>query len=161
MVISRAPVSIEQESAATRARSVEARLRAFLFAAVAAAFAGTMAELWLSGHTAEWMQWVPFAMCGAGIASTLIVMRWPSRPTIWSTRAAMMIVALTGVLGVYAHLAGNYEFERDIRPNAATSEIAYRAVQGAAPALAPLSLALVALFAAVATYAHPALARRE
>jgi hypothetical protein len=158
----RVQMSIDHAEAAPQpASSVEARLRVFLFAVAAASFAGTMAELWLSEHTSEWMQLVPFALCGVGVASILAAMRWPSRRRIWAVRVVMIMVTLAGILGVYEHLAGNYEFERDIRPNAAMSEIAYRALHGAAPALAPLALALVASLAAAATYAHPALAPEE
>jgi len=143
-------------SAATAA-ALEQRFRAFLLAVSAAGLAGTIVELWLGEHTKDPLQFVPFALCGLGLV-VIAAAHWRPRPaTVWALRLTMLVLAAASLLGAYEHFQGNYEFERDIRPNASVPEVTTRALHGAAPLLAPGILALAGTLAIAATYAHPAL----
>ncbi len=139
------------------ATAVEQRFRGFLLAVSAAALAGTIVELWLGEHTNDPLQFVPFALCGLGLALITVAFLRPRPGTIWALRVTMLVLAAASLLGAYQHFQGNYEFERDIRPNASVREVTTRALHGAAPLLAPGILALAGTLAIAATYAHPAL----
>ena len=73
----------------------------------------------------------------------------------------LVLLVAGSLYGVFEHMEGNIEFEREIRPNASLSTILPKALTGASPPLAPGMLALAGTLAIAGTYAHPALARRE
>ena len=79
--------------------------------------------------------------------------------TIWMMRGVMFVTLPTTLFGVWEHLDGNMDFQREIRPNVGTWEQLNNAIHGAAPLMAPGILALAAGVALIATYAHPALKR--
>jgi hypothetical protein len=133
------------------------QLRRLLLGLVVATFVGTIIELWLSDHTGEPKQLIPFALCALGLITALAVLIRPQRATILALRAVMIVTAAGSLLGMYFHLKGNFDFELDIRPNATAGEVIVDALKGADPLLAPGILALVAVLAIAATYYHPAL----
>ena len=141
--------------------TVEQRLRAFLLGLSAWLCAGTIVELFLAKHTEDPVQFVPFVLCGIGLVALAAAWRRPGRATLLALRGVMGALMLGSLFGVYEHLAGNFAFEMDIRPGAAWSDIWFPALRGAAPLLAPGILAVAALLAIAATYAHPMLARRH
>ncbi len=63
----------------------------------------------------------------------------------------MTVVTLGGLLGIGVHLLRNFEFEREIRPNASTLDVTLDALKGAAPLLAPGVLVFAGLLALAAT----------
>lgn len=135
------------------------RYRTFLFGLAAFMSAGTIVELWLTEHTQELLQFVPFLLCAAALIVILIASLRPSRTTIWTLRLVMGALLVGSLVGVYEHLTGNWEIVLETKPNLATLEMFWASVRGAAPMLAPGILALVAVIASAATYAHPALAK--
>ena len=62
-----------------------------------------------------------------------------------------------GLLGLYLHLRGNAEFERELHPAAAGWTLWWDALRGATPALAPGALAQLGLVGLA--YAWPTLHR--
>jgi len=124
---------------------------------VAASCLGIGAELWLAEHTGEAIQLLPFALCGLGFVASIAALLRPGRRTLLALRLVMIPVALGSLLGVWEHLEGNLEFARELQPSASTSSALLEAIYGAAPLLAPTSLALIAVLALAATYYHPAL----
>lgn len=139
------------------AESVEARFRRFLLGTAAVVYLAAAVELWLMGHYEGWQQWVPFGLIGIGVATALWVRAAASRRSIGSLRTASALVVAGSVLGVFFHVQGNLEFEREIRPAEPLTRALWEAAQGASPLLAPGTLALAAALAAVATYRHPRL----
>ncbi|HLF77567.1 MAG TPA: hypothetical protein VJB57_08745 [Dehalococcoidia bacterium] len=137
----------------------EGRLRSLLLALALLSFAGIALELWFEDHDQEFLQLVPFGICALGVASIAAVLIKPASVTIWLMRALMVAAVGVSVLGLWEHLESNYGFERDIRPTASTTTVLWHALHGSAPALAPGSLALIAVMAAGATLGHPALAQ--
>ena len=137
----------------------EGRLRSLLLALALLTCAGIALELWFADHDQEFLQLVPFFVCGLAAVSIVLVLLRPSGITIWPMRALMVAAAGVSILGLWEHLESNYGFERDIRPTASTTTVLWHALHGSAPTLAPASLALIAVMAAGATLGHPALAQ--
>jgi glucan phosphoethanolaminetransferase (alkaline phosphatase superfamily) len=136
---------------------VENRIRQFLLAVVGFLCLGTMVELWLTKHTQEAPQFIPFGLCTLGFVTVVAVLVRPRRSTILLLRVVMVLLALGSLLGIFLHVRANYEFIAEIRPNAAPGDVLLMALQGAAPLLAPGLLAIMAGVAFIATYYHPAL----
>ncbi len=133
--------------------------RRFLLLAAVAICAGVIAELWLTGHTDEPLQWVPFIVCGLGIVLLLAVMARPQRGLMRAMQALMIVMALAGGVGMVVHLRGNLETAQETKPAQAQAQPLWVALTGRNPALAPGALAITALIAFAATYRHPALAK--
>lgn len=136
---------------------VNERLRIFLLGIAAFLSLGTIIELWLTEHTEEPIQFVPFVLCALAFVLITIVFLKPTRATIWTMRGVMGALVLGSLVGVYEHLASNWEIVTETKPNLAASAMFWEAVRGAAPMLAPGILVLVAALAIAATYEHPAL----
>jgi hypothetical protein len=133
------------------------RLRRFLLMLAAFILVGTIAELWLTEHFEESLQLIPFVLAGFGLLVIGAVLVRPQRLSIWALRIVMTVVASGSLLGMYLHLANNFQFELEIRPNAGAGDVIMETLQGANPLLAPGVLALAAILAIAATYYHPAL----
>jgi hypothetical protein len=131
------------------------RLRRFLLLVAASLCFGTMVELWFMEHFKDPNQLIPFALCGLGVVGVGAVLLRPRRWTIAAMRATMLLMGAGSLLGIYLHLANNFEFELDIRPGATAGEVVMEALRGASPLLAPGMLALVAALAIAATWYHP------
>ena len=138
----------------------ESRLRLWLLLLAAAVFPGTIVELLLERHYDKLLQFVPFVLCVAALLTLAAVIVKATPVTIWAMRLVMVTMFPVTLLGMWEHLDGNMDFQRDIRPAAGTWEQFTYAIHGAAPLLAPGILALAAGVALIATYRHPALQRR-
>lgn len=139
------------------AQQVNARLRAFLFITAALLCVGTVIELSLTEHTDEPIQFVPFILSVLAFVCIVFVMLKPTRGTLFTLRGVMGALVLGSLVGVYEHLASNWEIVTETKPNLAANAMFWEAVRGAAPMLAPGILVLVAALAIAATYEHPAL----
>jgi hypothetical protein len=69
----------------------------------------------------------------------------------------MTLVALGSLIGVWEHIAGNLSFALEIHPDLTIGQRVLAALSGANPLMAPGMLALAAILAIAATYAHPVL----
>src|SRR5829696_5057598 len=97
---------------------IEGRLRRFLVILVALLCLGTTAELWLSKHTKDVIQVIPFVLCVVGFISVVAVLIRPKRSTILALRVVMIALVLGSLFGVYEHLTSNVDFETEMRPSA-------------------------------------------
>lgn len=140
--------------------TVEQRLRSFLLWLAGWMCFGTSVELFLAKHYKDPIQFVPFILCGVGLIAVVAALRRPQRAQLLALRGVMTLLLLGSLLGVYEHLANNFAFELDMRPSAVWSDVWFQALRGAAPLMAPGILAVAAVVAIAATYAHPAFARR-
>ena len=136
------------------AAEVLRRLRRFLLLLAILLFAGALVELWLVGHTEDWVQLIPFVLAIVAIVVALLVMFRPSKGTIQVMRVWMAVVVLGTLFGVYQHIAGNIDFEREVNPRATTSQLAWQGLGGGNPLLAPGILAIAAVLAVAATYRY-------
>jgi len=132
-------------------------LRAFLLVIAALVYLGVVIELWFTDHTMELLQILPFVVCLAAFAVVASALLRPRRPTLRLVRATLPFVVAVSLLGMYEHMHANYEFEREIRPNASTLSSFEKSLHGVAPILAPGSLGLAGVLAVAATWQHPLL----
>ncbi|MBX3086226.1 MAG: hypothetical protein KF716_31610 [Anaerolineae bacterium] len=139
---------------------IERRIRLLLLILVAAICVGTVTELILRKHTGETIQFVPFVVSGLGLLSVIAVLVRPQATTIWVLRGVMVLAIGASLLGMWEHLETNYNFESEMRPNAAFTDVIVPTLMGAAPLLAPGILALGGVLGLAATYYHPALGKR-
>jgi hypothetical protein len=140
---------------------MDARVRTWLLATFVLASLGTAAELLLLEHFEEPPQWIPLALIGAA----LLVLAWhalaPSRGSVRTFQAVMLLFAAAGALGTVLHFRGNVEFERELHPDADTDALVRGAMAGATPALAPGTMILLGSIGLLYAYHHPAARRPE
>ena len=128
------------------------RFRQFLLWLTILVCVGVIAELLLTGHDEEPLQFVPFVLCGLAILAAGAALIRPTRMIINALRGLMIVVALGGALGSFEHLEGNLELAREVNATKANANVLKTAFTGANPALAPGALGVVALIAIAATY---------
>ena len=131
------------------------QFRRFLLLLAASMCLGTIAELWLTNHMENPIQFVPFVGCSLGFLAVGWVLLRPQRRAILALRGVMLLVALAGAFGTFEHLEHNLDFAREIKAEQAAAAPLWSALTGANPPLAPGLLAVTALVAVAATYRHP------
>ncbi len=132
------------------------RLRCWTLAVFAFGAAGTAAELGLLGHYEDFWQRVPLAVLGLGLASSGSLALRPSPRTVKAFRVLMGLFVLSGAAGLYHHLTGNMEFEKELKPALANWPLIWESLRGATPALAPGAFLQLGLVGLIATWDHPA-----
>jgi hypothetical protein len=120
---------------------------------------GLGAELLLLEHFDDVWQWVPLVALAVGVVLALAVWMRPGRGTLRAFRAISAVYVAAGALGVYLHLDGNLEFERESDASLRGVPLLWEALHGATPALAPGALAQLGLLGLALAYRHPALRR--
>ena len=128
------------------------KLRRFLLILSLFLFIGALVELYLVEHTQDFIQWIPFVLSFAGILVVVLVLIRPARVSVLVLRIVMALVAFGSLLGIYEHITGNIEFEREVQPNSTTMQLFERGLRGGNPLLAPGVLAIAALIAVSSTY---------
>jgi hypothetical protein len=136
------------------AAEVLQKLRRFLLVLAVMLFGGALVELWLVGHTEEWIQWIPFGLSIVGSIAALLMLFLPGRTIVRILRICMVVIVLGTLFGIYQHIAGNIALEREIDPRASTSHVVSRGLSGGNPLLAPGVLAIAAVLALAATYRY-------
>lgn len=157
--MSDAPRPMSDARRPTNDALILARLRRFLLATSALLLAGAVAELLLVGHTENFTQLIPFALCGLGLVVCVVALFRPGRGALFAVRAVAAAAALGSLYGVYEHVAGNLALQREVNPTATGGEVLMGALDGGNPLLAPGVLTLAAALALAATYRHPALSK--
>ena len=136
------------------------RLRQFLIIISAGVFVMTVTELFFLSHWTEWIQYLPFALSGLGLVTLGLAYFRPTRRTLLVLRWSMIIIALCSLIGFYEHMENNFEFNKEIRPNATAQQSIVATLEGANPVLAPGILTLGAVIGLAATYQHQVLAEK-
>lgn len=142
-------------------RTALRRLETFLHLLAAGLFVGTIGELLAAEHYESTMQLVPFALCGLGLLSLIVLRLRPSRPVLMAIRALMHVIAAGSLLGIYEHIMGNLDFVHEVRRHADTMTTIKQTLRGADPILAPGVLAVAAAVTLAATYATVVLTTRQ
>ena len=133
------------------------RFRVFLLLTAGLSCVATVVELWLEEHTGSPTQFIPFILCGLGVAAIAATLVRPRRITVKLLRIVMGATIVGSIFGLYEHVEHNWAFAREIRPNATFSVLLSDTLHGANPLLAPAILVLAAVLAIAATYFHPVL----
>jgi hypothetical protein len=111
----------------------------------------TLTELLLLEHTEEFYQLIPVILLGVVAASTTVLLLVPRRWSVNLFRAVMLLSLLSAAVGIYLHYQANVEFVLERHPAATGSNLFKRAIMGALPALAPGTMAQLALIGLLAT----------
>jgi hypothetical protein len=132
-------------------------IRRILLALVLLGIVGLTLELSLLEHTESATQLLPFVVLGAGLGMSAKLAFRPTPRSLRLFQAVMLLFVATGLLGLYLHLRGNIEFERETDPSAHGLELFWRSLRGGVPLLAPAAMAQLGLLGLVFAYRHPAL----
>jgi hypothetical protein len=117
-------------------------------------------ELALIEHFDEPLQWIPLVALGAGLLVVVALLVRSTRGGVRTLQAISLAYLVAGGLGVYLHLDGNLEWEREDDPSASGPDLLARSLAGAIPLLAPGALAQLGLIGLIVGHRHPALHRR-
>ncbi len=118
---------------------------------------GLLAELLLLDHFESFWQWLPLVLLGAVLPGGIVLWRRPARTTVRVFQALMVLCIAASLAGLFLHYRGNTEFELEMDEGTAGYVLAWRALRGATPALAPGAMAQLGLLGLLVTYRHPAL----
>ena len=125
--------------------------RQFLIVVGLSTFVFIPIELGMSGHTEEFVQWIPFIASGLAIASVVIWRIFGKPWTLVMVKGVMLSVCATCFWGIYEHFIHNLEFELEIRPGTAWTDVFWSTMLGASPLLAPGILFLAGIMILAAT----------
>ena len=136
-------------------------LRRLLLGLLAFGLVGTGIELLLIGHDEDVWQLIPLATIGLALVVTAVLAR--SRPptggaamTVRLFRAVMVLLILSGGVGVVLHYRANMEFKLEMDPSLSGLALFISVVRAKAPpAMAPGTLALLGLLGLAAAYRRP------
>ncbi|HEY3133926.1 MAG TPA: hypothetical protein VGJ47_04785 [Gemmatimonadaceae bacterium] len=134
-------------------------LRQLVFALVFIGIVGLEIELALLRHAESFSQWIPHIVLLIGFLATVIVFLRPSAQTLRAFQAIMWIFVVTGLLGLYFHFKGNFEFATERDPSLSGFRLLWKVLRGATPAFAPGAMSQLGLLGLIYTYKHPVLAR--
>ncbi|MGD8331980.1 MAG: hypothetical protein PVJ49_21275 [Acidobacteriota bacterium] len=129
-------------------------LRRFLLAILTVGVIGTLTELGLLEHYEEAWQLVPVTLLSLSIPVIAWCWMRPSPAALRVLQVLMTLFVVGGLIGVYQHYSGNVEFELEMYPSRAGSELFWQAIKGATPALAPASLSWLGLLGLAFTFHH-------
>ena len=141
------------------ARPIE-RWRTLALAILVLGTAGTAIELYLLEHMEETAQWVPVIALVAGLLASLWALITHARAAIVTLRAVMALYVPVALVGIWLHFKSNMEFELELRPSMAGSELLFESLKGAMPALAPGAMLQLGLLGLLVCWNHPSLSGR-
>lgn len=112
---------------------------------------GLIPELLLLEHFEEWQQLIPLVVLGLSLISTLVLWFAPGPATVRLFRGVMLLCLVSAALGLYFHYNANVEFALERHPNYRGWQLFSAAMTGAMPALAPGTMAQLAITGLAAT----------
>lgn len=122
---------------------------------------GLVAELVLLEHYEDPPQYIPFGL----LTLTLIVTAWHwmdgKRRSLRAFQTVMLLLVIAGPIGMFLHVKGNYEAEREFDPSVLGLDLWLEVIRGEAPMLAPGTLVQFGLLGLLYAYRHPALSKKE
>jgi NAD/NADP transhydrogenase beta subunit len=123
---------------------------------------GISAELLLLSHTEHWNQWIPLVLNDITIAMCVVVAFKPTTGTIRLFQLIMLLMIISGGVGMYLHLQANMEFQREMDATLSGWALLKKSVVAKAPpALAPGAMTQLGLIGLAYTFRHPALGTRR
>ena len=115
-----------------------------------------LAELLLLDHFEDLWQWVPLVLLTAALVASGLLWFRPSPRAVRAFQTVMVLCVLGGGAGLFFHLRGNIEFEQEMDERAGWAQLAWRALHGALPALAPGALSQLGVLGLLIAYRYPA-----
>lgn len=95
------------------------------------------------------------------LALGLALLRRATSGLVRAFRIAGLLCIVAGALGVWFHLDGNVEFEREMSAELGGGALLWAAIRGATPLLAPGALLQLGLIGLLVVHRHPALRRSD
>lgn len=128
-------------------------VRRVLLMLLLAAFAGTFTELLLLEHDEDASQLIPLVLLAtAGLCLAWTAIR-PRKRVLVVFRILMVLLILSGGLGLVLHFQANLEFQRDLTPGSSTAALFWKVLAAKAPpALAPAVLAQLGCLGLIYAY---------
>jgi len=119
---------------------------------------GLGAELLLLKHTEDATQWIPLVLNGLTVVMSATVAFKPSNGTIRLFQVAMLLMIISGGVGMYLHLQANMEFQLEMDATLTGWALLKKSVVAKSPpALAPGAMMQLGLIGLAYTFKHPAL----
>ena len=106
---------------------------------------GMLLELYLLDHYEDRYQLIPLLGIAIALVMTVVLNFRASKRIQQLFKLVLVLISLSGIYGVFLHLQANFEFEQEIHPTTSTWSLFSESISGAFPALAPLSLIVLAL----------------
>ena len=123
---------------------------------------GIMAELLLLNHIEYAAQWIPLGLGAATLLLSAAVAIKPTAATIRLFQLVMLLMILSGALGIYLHYGATTEFQLEMDPTLRGFALFKKAIVAKAPpALAPGAMTQLGLIGLAYTFRHPALGSRR
>src|SRR6187431_3091945 len=88
--------------------------RNFLLAILMLGVVGLMAELLLLAHYEDASQWIPLVLNAVTMLLCALVALRPSRGLLRLFQTVMVLMIISGGLGMYLHLGANMEFQLEM-----------------------------------------------
>ena len=135
-------------------------IRLLVLALTAFGLLAVSTELTLLEHYEEPTMLIPLGTNALALVAVVAHAFADSSTTVRALRGAMLVLVVTGVLGVALHYRGSLEFQIDMDPTLSAWELFWKVLHmKAPPTLAPGAIAQLGLLGLIATYRHPALER--
>lgn len=138
------------------AEPLVSRIRVYILGALLVGIAGTGAELLVSGHTEDALQWAPLSLIAVCVLTLIWHAAVPSAAGVCGLQAVMILFVAAGVAGLAAHWQGKIEFKREMDPSLTGLTLFWEAMKSKSP-LAPGVMIQLAILGLVYAYRHPAL----
>lgn len=131
--------------------------RRILMAILLLGIAGISVELWLLNHIEDTYQLIPLFLNAAALLTAAVVTLRPSTMTVRLFQAVMLLMLISGAVGVWLHYQVNIEFQLEMDPQLSGLALFRKSIVAKAPpALAPGAMVQLALIGLAYTYRHPA-----
>ena len=132
--------------------------RRILLAILILGVAGITVELLLLGHVEDFNQLIPLVLAGATLVLSLVMATKPTGATVRLFQLLMVLLVISGALGMYLHFQVNMEFQLEMDPALKGIALFRKAIVAKAPpALAPGAMTQLGLIGLAYTFRHPAL----
>ena len=119
---------------------------------------GIAAELLLLNHVEDFNQWIPLLLAGLTLLLSLLAAFRPSAAVIRLFQLVMVLMIVSGAVGVYLHYGATTEFQLEMDPTLRGFALFKKAIVAKAPpALAPGAMTQLGLIGLAYTFKHPAL----
>jgi uncharacterized membrane protein HdeD (DUF308 family) len=132
--------------------------RRILLAILVLGVIGITIELLLLGHDEDLNQFIPLALAAAALLVSVVVSLKPSFATVRVFQFVMVLLIISGAVGVYLHFGATSEFQLEMDPTLSGLALFRKAIVAKAPpALAPGAMTQLGLIGLAYTFRHPAL----
>ena len=136
--------------------------RRILLAILLLGVTGITAELLLLGHDEDVYQWIPIALAIVTVLMSVLVMMRPAAGSIRLFQSVMVLMIVSGAVGMYLHFQANMEFQLEMDPALSGLNLFRKAILAKTPpALAPGAMTPLGLIGLAYTVRHPALGARR